>query len=53
MYTDINHFYCYNKKCVTHKSKITPPPHLYSVTPDLAKHTTANIDANIFECVTF
>ena len=23
-YTDFNHFYCYNKKCMTHKSKITP-----------------------------
>ena len=26
MYTDFSHFlHCYNKKCMTHRSKITPP----------------------------
>jgi len=38
MYADFNQFYCYNKKCVTHKSRLFSNPYL-------AKHTTANIDA--------
>jgi len=43
MYTDFNHFYCYNKKCMSHKSKSTTSPLFCN--PYLAKHTTANIDA--------
>ena len=40
--------YCYNKKCMAHKSKITPAtsPLFCNPLPGyLAKHTTANIDA--------
>jgi len=50
MYTDFNHFYCYNKKCKAHKSKIMPAtsPLICNPTPPhLAKHTTANIDATV------
>jgi len=38
---------------MTHKSKITLPPHLYSVITYLAKHTTANIDATFSNILKF
>jgi len=38
MYTDFNHFYCYNKNVWHTKVKLCLPPHLYSVTTYLAKH---------------
>jgi len=50
VYTNVsNFFYCYNKKCMTHKSKIIrPPPHLYSVTPLPSKtHTTDASFSNV------
>ena len=47
MCTDFNHFYFYNKKCMTHKSKITPANSPLFVCKPLPskRHTTANIDA--------
>ena len=41
MYTDFNHFYCYNKKCTTYKSKTMPAisPLFCNPHPYLAKHT--------------
>jgi len=41
-----NHFYCYNKKCMTHKSKITPLTSPLFCNPLPSKtYTTANVNA--------
>jgi len=47
MYTDFNQFLLYSKKCMTHKSKITPATSPLFCNPPTWQntHTTANIDA--------
>jgi len=35
MYTDFNHFHCYNKKCEAHKSKI-----IHATSPLFCIHPT-------------
>ena len=39
LYTDFNHFYCYNKKCMTNKSKVTPATSPLFCNLYLAQHT--------------
>ena len=51
MYIDFNHLFTVTTRNVWRiKVKLRLPPHLYSVTPYLAKYTTANIDANFRMC---